>query len=54
MKKVNFKILVPVFVTMIVTIVSCSKGYLDKPPLATLNPAVMASEGFVNWSLFFG
>ena len=47
MKKVNFKILVPVFVTMIVTIVSCSKGYLDKPPLATLNPAVMASEAGV-------
>ena len=47
MKKVNFKILVPVFITMIVTIVACSKGFLDKAPLATLNPAVMASEAGV-------
>ena len=47
MKKVNFKILVPVFLAMIVTIVACSKGFLDKAPLATLNPAVMASEAGV-------
>ena len=44
MKKVNFKILVPVFLALIVMIVACSKQFLDKPPLATLNPAVMASE----------
>ena len=47
MKNINFKILVPIFLAIIIGIVACSKSFLDKPPLGTLNPSVLASEAGV-------
>ncbi len=47
MKKLKFKIFLPVILIIIVTVVACGKGFLDKKPLGTLNPSVMASEAGV-------
>src|SRR4030088_1828610 len=47
MKKINYKILLPLCFILVITIVACSKGFLDKKPLGTLNPSVMASEAGV-------
>lgn len=47
MKKIHFKVLMPAFLTAIVTIAACSKSFLDKPPIGTLSPAVLASEAGV-------
>lgn len=47
MKKINYKILLPLCFILVITIAACSKGFLDKKPLGTLNPSVMASEAGV-------
>ena len=47
MKKLKYKILIPASLFLIVAIVACSKSFLDKPPLGTLNPAIIASEAGV-------
>jgi starch-binding outer membrane protein, SusD/RagB family len=44
MKKINYKILIPAFVVTFVTIIACKKSFLDKGPIGTLNPTVIASE----------
>lgn len=44
MKKMKYKILIPTLVTVIVTLAACSKDFLTKPPLGTLNPEIVASE----------
>ncbi|TKK66913.1 RagB/SusD family nutrient uptake outer membrane protein [Ilyomonas limi] len=44
MKKRNFLIIVSVILVTVFIIVACSKSFLDKPPLGTLNPQIMASE----------
>ncbi|GAC1428595.1 MAG: RagB/SusD family nutrient uptake outer membrane protein [Chitinophagaceae bacterium] len=47
MKKIYFKIFLPLCVIIVVTIAACSKGFLDKKPLGTLNPSVVANEAGV-------
>lgn len=47
MKSINYKIIVPICLAIIVGIAACSKSFLDKTPLGTLNPSVMASEAGV-------
>ena len=47
MKKNHFKILVPASLIIMVTVAACSKSFLDRPPIGTLNPSVMASEAGV-------
>jgi starch-binding outer membrane protein, SusD/RagB family len=47
MKKLKYKILIPTSLVVIVAIAACSKSFLDKPPLGTLSPAIMASEAGV-------
>src|SRR6476620_665819 len=44
MKKIKRKFLILSSLAIIVLVVACSKKFLDKPPLGTLNPEVMATE----------
>jgi len=44
MKKIKRKFLILSSLAIIVVVVACSKKFLDKPPLGTLNPAIMANE----------
>lgn len=48
-----FKVIIPVLVVMFIFLVACSKGFLNKPPLGTLNPSVLANEKGVQ-SLLIG
>lgn len=47
MKRTKYKILIPAGLVVIITIAACSKSFLDKPPLGTLSPQIMASEAGV-------
>lgn len=47
MKKIKFKFLIPAGLSIIAVLAACSKDFLDKPPLGTLNPDIMASEAGV-------
>lgn len=47
MKKIQFKFLIPALLVVIVVVAACKKSFLDKPPLGTLNPAIIASEAGV-------
>src|SRR5438270_12565598 len=40
----KYKIIIPASLLLLVVIMACSKSFLDKPPLGTLNPQIMASE----------
>jgi hypothetical protein len=42
MKKIKRKFLILSSLAIIVLVVACSKKFLDKPPLGTLNPQIMA------------
>jgi len=44
MKKIKFKFIIPAGLSVIVVLAACSKDFLDKPPLGTLNPEIVASE----------
>lgn len=44
MKKIKYRILIPATLLLALAIVACSKSFLDKPPLGTLNPDIMATE----------
>jgi len=44
MKKIKRKFLILSSLAIIVVVVACSKKFLDKPPLGTLPPALMANE----------
>lgn len=44
MKKIKRKFLILSSLAIIVVVVACSKKFLDKPPLGTLNPQIMATE----------
>ncbi len=44
MKKIKNKVLIPFSIVVAVTLFACSKNFLDKPPIGTLNPAIVASE----------
>ena len=47
MKKIKFRVLLPFFLIVIITIAACGKSFLDKKPLGTLNPTIVASEAGV-------
>jgi len=44
MKKIKFKFIIPAALSVIVVLAACSKDFLNKPPLGTLNPEIVASE----------
>jgi hypothetical protein len=43
MKKL-FKLSIPFLLVLLTIILACNKSFLDKPPLGTLNPSVLANE----------
>jgi len=47
MKKIQYKFLISALLVVIVVVAACKKSFLDKPPLGTLNPQIMASEAGV-------
>src|SRR3954451_4106947 len=47
MRKLSYKILVPACLFMLVSIYACRKGYLDRPPLGTLNQDILANNAGV-------
>lgn len=44
MKSMKYKILIPSVLIVIVLLAACSKEFLNKPPLGTLNPEILATE----------
>lgn len=44
MKKIQFKFLILAGLGVIVAVAACKKNFLDKPPLGTLSPQIMATE----------
>jgi hypothetical protein len=44
MKKIKYKYIIPAILVVIVAFAACKKSFLDKPPLGTLSPAIIASE----------
>ena len=46
MKKIQYKFLISALLVVIV-VAACKKSFLEKPPLGTLNPQIMASEAGV-------
>src|SRR5205809_2017779 len=44
MKKMKRKLIIPATVVLLGVIFACSKKFLDKPPLGTLNPQILANE----------
>ena len=44
MKKINYKFLIPVSLVLFLVIAACSKSFLNKPPLGTLSPSILANE----------
>src|SRR3954454_22052297 len=44
MKQRKFLIIISVVLVSIIVIVACNKSFLEKPPLGTLNPEIMANE----------
>src|SRR3954447_7443575 len=47
MKKINYKVLIPASLVLIVVLFACKKSFLDKPPLGTLNPQIVATKAGV-------
>src|SRR3954465_13604751 len=47
MKKRKFLIVSTIVLVSAIVIVPCNKSFLDKPPLGTLNPQIMATENGV-------
>ena len=48
MKRIkNKKVLIPVSLIILITIFACSKNFLNKPPLGTLSPQIIATESGV-------
>src|SRR6187401_820573 len=43
MKKIKFKFIIPAGLSVIAVLAACSKDFLNKPPLGTLNPEIVAS-----------
>src|ERR1051326_5013386 len=44
MKKMKRKLIIPASLVLLAVIFACSKKFLDKPPLGTLSPEIMATE----------
>ncbi|HEU5051938.1 MAG TPA: RagB/SusD family nutrient uptake outer membrane protein [Hanamia sp.] len=47
MKKIQYKFLISALLVVLIVVAACKKSFLDKPPLGTLNPQIMASEAGV-------
>jgi starch-binding outer membrane protein, SusD/RagB family len=47
MKKINYKFLIALGLILIAVFAACKKTFLDKPPLGTLNPQIMATSNGV-------
>jgi hypothetical protein len=47
MKKMKYKFLIPTGLVVVVILAACSKDFLNKPPLGTLNPEIVATENGV-------
>ena len=47
MKKANFKIFLPLGVTVVALVFSCSKSFLTKPPVGSYTPDVVATKAGV-------
>lgn len=47
MKKIKNKILIPAILVVLVVLAACTKNFLEKPPLGTLNPTIVANEAGV-------
>ncbi|MEP7230001.1 MAG: RagB/SusD family nutrient uptake outer membrane protein [Ginsengibacter sp.] len=47
MKKIKSKVIIPAVLAALIVLAACSKSFLDKPPLGTLNPAIVATEAGV-------
>lgn len=47
MKKIQIKFLISALLVGLIVVTACKKSFLDKPPLGTLNPQIMASEAGV-------
>lgn len=48
MKKTKIKILIPVLLVALTVLYACSKKFLDKAPLGSLNPSTLANAAGVN------
>lgn len=44
MKKIKFKFLIPISLLLIIAAYACGKNFLDKKPLGTVNPSILADE----------
>ena len=53
MKKINYKLLIPVCICILVLPYACNKSFLDKAPLGSLSPATLANATGVK-SLLIG
>src|SRR5919202_1931545 len=47
MKRVNYKLLIPVSIFLLGSIYACKKSFLDRPPLGTLNQQILATNAGV-------
>lgn len=47
MKKVNYKLIIPGGLALIVLLFACGKNFLNKPPLGVLNPSLLANKAGV-------
>ena len=43
----KYKIIIPASLLLLVVIMACSKSFLDKPPLGSLNPQIVATKAGV-------
>ena len=44
MKKIKIKFIIPAGLSLFAVLAACSKDFLNKPPLGTLNPEIVATE----------
>ena len=44
MKKIKYKYLYGAGVVVMLVLAACSKDFLEKPPIGTLSPEIVASE----------
>lgn len=47
MKRINYKMVLPATAILIGSLYACKKGYLDRPPLGTLNQEILANNNGV-------
>ncbi len=44
MKKVKYKIFIPISLVAVIVVAACNKSFLNKPPLGTLSPEIVATK----------